>query len=691
MKMRRTLKVVDNRLAGWGLSTLVLAGALSLGGCQENPFDTTPGRLSASKPAEHPVGKPWGIDVPEQMEFVEGRKDEYAIQAYVPSPAKPVLAMADLPVGARFNSTTGVLTWTPDYSAGNDSKDPSTDLRTYRARVLLSSTLEPYSVVEKMVLLVVHNVSRPVDLEWQQGLLQIREGAEFKARVKVKSLDYPSGPFGFYVSGLPSGLEIEKDPLDAATFQLRITPPLDTVTHSDDVVAGGFQSTWNAKVLVVDPSGKRTETPVDFRVLDSRQNAIISAPAMVQGVADVRFQISAEDPNREEAPSITVEAPAAGGTVTVDEDKDGLVARRSIRWNNIPEVALGKTHQFKIKACVYGSKYAQDRCVTHLTDVKLEAQLLKEPTFDRSQWQVGEMKFLREGETLRVRLPIQNLNPDNYPMSISVEPASMRTEVSFVGNEVLLKPMSKGFKQFTVVARLAQGLSRTEGFAFEALPRTWSKVLVLGDGMRDPEIAGTLKILPGAQVVNPVMQELTERVLALRETVVIGTSLLQDAQGLASADLALQRAKNIVIQSPKLDALPATVWQKLSQLGLSARGRFSAVLGPNVPQLNKVPVSPASGSGLSMPMQSVYAGGGLTQESANPMILAVTPASSCKTMVRMLYQPNVGLPAYELPVIARCDAPGKRWVVSGVEWADLAASSPADQSVVSRWFDEVLK
>ncbi len=675
------------RFLGSLVVTAVMAGALA--GCQVDPFAKAPGKLSATKPTDRPVGKPWAIDVPEQLEFTEGRKEEYTIQAYVPSPGVPKIAMADLPVGASFNSTTGILTWMPDYSAGNDSKDPSLDLRTYRARVLLSSTLEPQSVVEKMVLLVVHNVSRPLDLEWQQSMLQIREGTEFSTRVKIKSQDFPVGPFGFYVSGLPTGLQIVPDANDASIFNLKITPAMNTVTKDDAVVSGGFQGTWNAKVVVVDPSGKKTEVPVDFRVMDTRQNAVVSAPSMVQGVADVRFQITAEDPNLEATPLVTVEGPGIG-SLTADAEDDGFISRRAIRWSNIPESALGKMHTIKVKSCVYGSRFTQDRCVTNNVSVKLEPQLLQEPAFDRSQWPVGEMRFLREGETLSIQLPVRNPNSDAYPMSYSIEPASMRTEVQFVGNQLVLKPTSKGFKQFNLVARLAQGLSRSEGFVFEALPKTWSRILVLGDSMKDPEVAGTLKVLPGVQVIDPLMQELNDRALALREAVVLGTSLLADPQAVAAAAPAIAKARVVMFQSPHLEALPVDIAQQLGKLGIQFRGRFNAVLGPNVPQLSTLPIQPASGSGLGSPSASLRLAGTLTAESSNPMILAVSPFSSCSALLSMSYQSS-GLPGYTLPVAAKCSANSKTFVVSGVEWADLTTQAAFDQGIVARWMQEVLK
>jgi hypothetical protein len=301
------------------------------------------------------------------------------------------------------------------------------------------------------------------------------------------------------------------------------------------------------------------------------------------------------------------------------------------------------------------------------------------------------MRFLREGEQLRIKLPVTNQNADNYPLNISIEPASMRSEVEFRQGEVLLKPAKAGFKQFSVIARLAQGLSRTESFAFEALPASWSKVLLLGDGLRDPEITGTLKVFQGAQVMNPLMQEIGDRALALRQAVVLGTSLFSDGQALAAALPAIQKAKLVVIQTPMLERVPADVASLLSRMGFQVRGRFESVFSSNAPRLQSLPVTPAAGSGLASPSQPLSLSGSLTPESANPMLLNPRQGSECRTLVQMTYQSVPGLPGYELPLAVKCESQGRRFVVSGIEWADLAAQAQVDQKTVSFWLEEILK
>ncbi|NDG82090.1 MAG: hypothetical protein EBX44_09905, partial [Betaproteobacteria bacterium] len=175
-----------------------LAGAKRIGfaiflgavvsGCQVDPFPND-GRVAQDKPTERPVGKPWSIDIPDRLDFIEGEKTEYTIRAHVPAPAKPLLALVDLPVGASFEPASGLLSWRPDFFAGNDPKDPSADFRTYSIRVLLSSSSEPQSVVDKVIAVQVRNTPRPVEMSWNVRQFKMTEGKPFSASVEIKSQD----------------------------------------------------------------------------------------------------------------------------------------------------------------------------------------------------------------------------------------------------------------------------------------------------------------------------------------------------------------------------------------------------------------------------------------------------------------------------------------------------------------------
>ena len=125
-------------------------------------------------------------------------------------------------------------------------------------------------------------------------------------------------------------------------------------------------------------------------------------------------------------------------------------------------------------------------------------------------------------------------------------------------------------------------------------------------------------------------------------------------------------------------------------MGLSLQGRISAVLGANFPGLPALPVRPVAGSGLTRPARGLLLNGTLTAESANPTLLTVSSAG-CKPILGFSYAPVPSLPPYELPVAVKCEQGGRRWIVSGIEWADLAAQSPSDRTIVSDWMQEVLK
>ncbi len=669
------------------LAGAVIATALS--GCQVDPFPAE-GTIRQDKPVERPVAKPWGIDVPERLEFEEGRLGEYRVMAHVPAPATPILAMADLPAGVSFDSETGVISWEPDFAAGNDPRDPTADSRSYVARVLLSSSEEPQSVIEKIVTLVVSNTPRDVELQWDVSDFEMTEGEAFRANVEILSEDYPQGPFQFFMTGLPSGVQVDGDSRSASRFKVGFTPGLNMVGRNDSFLGGRFYKNWQAQAVVVDPSGRQTVTPIHWKVIDARQNPVISAPSSVQQLDDIRLQIVSQDPNLETAPLVNVVRPAFG-TLDVDHDDEGFTTLTSIRWHGIPEDQIGTTHSLQIRACVYGSSWQKNRCETRSIEVKIEARPLSEPEIDRRQWTLGKIQYLREGERFRIRLPIRNPNSGgSSSYSVSIEPESLRSEVEYRSGDLIVTPSSAGFRQFNVKVRIPQGLTRSESFSFEALPRSWSRVLVLGDGLRDPEVRGTLALVPGAQVVNPLMQELNERTLSHRGAVILGTSLLSDPQALEAAIPAIDSVRVVMIQSPLVDRMGSELWTRLGAIGLNLQGRIQEVLGVNFPGLARLPVRPGHNSGLSSPVSSLVVSGGLTSESVNPVLLAAN-SSSCRALLNFHYAPVPSLPPYELPAAVRCDLTGKRWIVSGVEWADLVAQSPEDQSMVSTWMREVLE
>lgn len=662
--------------------------AFVLVGCQVDPFPAnTP--LAVDKPNTRPIDKPWGIEVSERMEFYEGSRNDYAVKAHVPPPATPRIAVVDLPVGATFDSVTGTLSWLPDYAAGNDPRDPTAESRTYPVRVLLSSSSEPQSVMEKQVSLVVYNVSRSVDLKWNVSQFQMTEGKPFAADVEIKSADYPQGPFQFLITGLPSGVEIQPVVSSPTLFRVRYTPSLDVVGRNDDYSNGIFSRVWKAEAIVVDPSGHKTLTTFNWRVVDARQDAVISAPSSVQQLDDIRLQVVSMDPNFEESPKVSV-APVKFGTLDLQEEKEGFTTRTAIRWSGIPENQIGTTSSLDIRACVYSSSSQKNRCYNKSILVKIEARPLQEPTIDRTRWPLGQVRYLRSKSSSRVRLPIQNPNSTGNQFSVTIEPASIRSEVEYRNGELILQPRNPGFKQFNVNVKTPQGLSRSESFSFECLPESWSSVLVLGDGLRDPEIAATLALFPGAQVMNPLMQEMNDRALALREVVVLGTSLMMDSAAVIAAMPAIEQIQTVVFQSPRMDQLGNSLWSWFGSLGAKVQGRVSVLLGANFPGLQQLPILPDAKSGLTKPVKQVLLSGGLTSESRDPLIFA-TPSQSCKPVLSMQYSPAASLPPYELPVVVKCEERGKRWILSGLEWADLQPQASFDQGIVVRWIQEVLK
>src|SRR4051812_21189186 len=106
------------------LGALVFLAAAT--GCNQNPFPSD-GVISHDPPAPVQQTDPaYSLEAPANLDFPEGQATQVQLIGHVPSPGKAVLEAAGLPEGATFDSATGILSWTPDYTVAGNPMDPQT-------------------------------------------------------------------------------------------------------------------------------------------------------------------------------------------------------------------------------------------------------------------------------------------------------------------------------------------------------------------------------------------------------------------------------------------------------------------------------------------------------------------------------------------------------------------------------------
>lgn len=88
---------------------ILSAAALGLAACGQNPFPTD-GKVTQGQ-IDQP---PYAMDAPEKVGCVSGKLCEFDVKASVlEEMGYPNIVMADLPIGATFNSHSGHFAWTP--------------------------------------------------------------------------------------------------------------------------------------------------------------------------------------------------------------------------------------------------------------------------------------------------------------------------------------------------------------------------------------------------------------------------------------------------------------------------------------------------------------------------------------------------------------------------------------------------
>jgi hypothetical protein len=331
---------------------VVVSAVLALVACKQDPYGGEPPTAGPPpKKIEKPEPLPGadGLHIQDIMQFAEGQKAEFIIRATVKGTGKPKLHFQGLPTGATYDPVTERLSWSPDFAAANDPRDPSVLNRNYYVDVSLFSSDDPVNERYKQrVILNVTDTPKPASVK---SPLEMNgdEGQTLTHVINFEDLEYPNGPFEIALSGFPFDAELIWPDRRVPSFTLRWTPGYTKVMQS----AGSAD--FFGDVVIYDPRGRRLAFPLRWRIQNVPVGPIVSGPDSVIQPSDIDFIVMAEDPSGEEAPEWSTAVSPAYGFFTVTTQPVPNSPTKSmglVTWKGIPKDKLGLISKVELKACV---------------------------------------------------------------------------------------------------------------------------------------------------------------------------------------------------------------------------------------------------------------------------------------------------------------------------------------------------
>jgi len=661
---------------------LVILTSILIVGCKQTPFPEQ-GNVSVDPPKKGKEVTPlFVIRAEEVMTFEEGAESKHNIEVNVPEPGLPVVSVSGLPQGAQYSQEEGEIKWSPDFDAANDPSDSTVVTKSYPVEIFATSTIDNLTFVKKKIVLVVHDQPRVMNVSVNSKSV-LTEGVQFAQRFKIESDDFPTGPFKVSAANLPIGATLSPVRNTSNEFELRFKPEYSMVQIRSPRQAIPID------IVAIGPRGLNVTKSIEWTITDSRQTAIVSGPISITQDLDVNFTINAEDPNSEVAPLIRVRQNPAYGNLTLTKLSSGNYASSyAVRWDQIPAEKIGTTEKIDFNVCTMSSSYRQNLCVLYSVNVKLERDAEVLPLINRSKWLIGDVRFFKVGSREVISIPIQSASRTQPISNVEIFPEALRDQISWSNNSLIVLTKNQGTYQFTIKATTATGTA-VESFVFESLPANWSDQILLGDGFSHPETKGAIKAFPSAQLVNLNLQTVDAKMLAYRNTLIIGTSGLDQ---LANYDEVLNLTKtlnNVFVNTPLFEKLSGGLVEELKDLGVEIYSRYDALPEPK-PSLASMSVEPFPQGGLSKPNGKVSVSGRLTAESAAPLTFFVDQASACKPMLKLAGEVLTKPVAYTVAVKCKRKSKGGNLIVSGLEYADLIFEAN-DTDLLEKWSKESLK
>ena len=299
---------------------------------------------------------------------------------------------------------------------------------------------------------------------------------------------------------------------------------------------------------------------------------------------------------------------------------------------------------------------------------------------------MGKFTYLNFNERLSRDLSVTDQEDPGLKPRVEIFPQEMRKFVQWSKGKLILQFNEAGIFQFNLMATSDYKVSSSESFLVEVFPEGRKEILLFADSTRDPEVVFYKKTFENMDIMNPSIQEVNQRNISGRDTLVITTSTLMDPSTDAEILKAIDSIKNIIIASPLISHLPQAFLTRLvEKYDFRPIGRYSDL--PNMPPLTEMKM--VGTSQFVVPEQLIHLKGTASLASANPAIFDTGLDDKGKICKGVLGLTITDYSPYVLGVV--CPRPnGGRFSILGTEWADLNFTEE-DTKIPAEWFNTMLK
>lgn len=657
---------------------------VSLVGCNANPFKGVNASVDPM-PTRSEVRPALGIDAPGLMTFDEGRAAEYEIKVVVPA-GEAILEFEDLPKGAAWDATKGVIAWTPDFTQANDPRDYNIKTREYPITVILYSSVDLTQSVRKTILLQVKDTPRAMVVQNLNASYSMREGeARTLGTFSVVADDYAAADVRAELKDTSIGMKLVRSGTNAE-WSLKAEYGVEQLRVGTECrSSGSCSSDLPNTVILTGPDGRQQLQ--DFRVSlsDVRQETRTSLATELTVKGDMSQAFTVSDANKEVAPKVTlVTTPPVGIFDLRQVSSTAPESTYVLSWSDIPADATGQSYDIELSICNsgYGFSTNATRCRPHRMKLSVEARTIALPTITRGDWGQESIKYVQFGKALDHTISVSAGNSALRIRSAGIASSDPRDQVSLVNNQMRVISQNPGLKTLSVTVMNSVGGVANAVFLYEVLPSTWHENVIIASYVSAPEFAEIEKLWGKASRVYHGGHNLNERALAFRKTLTVGSQSMGMPEVATDMSFFAKNMKKILVTTPLLTSLPTDILEELKAKGLYLGKRASSVPNFNLSDyaLEVVP-------GLGTPTKRAGLKGLTTKESVHPSFIELSLENNqCKELFGLL---KPGEETEQYVIGASCPlSGGRKIVVLGFEWSDLNLAE-ADAYLVKQWFERI--